>query len=492
MDSIINARMDSINQQNRERALCNDVAASVAGANSGGDWQQLVRFLPFAFTGVCPFCGKMGVHADGKNMMPLRFLAKFLRYACAPTPYVWNILWQMVTAPAAVEEEAARVWSEMVGIQTESVNNGVPESLRRRVCMCLACAQWVSRRAYQRRERGGETKGGEDDDEEEEMADDENVKMEEGGGGGVVTDHWMDQWEFGALGSHNGMMESVTMNSSGEIKDKEYKGESKRNIRKNLMVILPIDKIIINAHAPTEALKDEYRTAARLLNLMAGVYPPGCSSLYASIPSIQLSTLLMEIRSRSRLPQRSKCRKNTIWNLSIMSWYMSTGQRKFVRSNDKLGSIVRWCAAKKIKLSTGAGPSDKWQDVPWTNADYEAQKLEDNMWETEIRLLDNEATPFTVETSHEAATVQQKAPEEVKQQALCSYAKCSMAANSVQTFTCIKEGTVAGGQDWSRLTGLVLCHRCYHRFRYAGILDRRVSKRMQRIAAEAAAFADGT
>jgi hypothetical protein len=52
----------------------------------------------------------------------------------------------------------------------------------------------------------------------------------------------------------------------------------------------------------------------------------------------------------------------------------------------------------------------------------------------------------------------------------CTYAGCERPEKSCQ-FHQISEDSTAGGQDWSSLTGSVLCEACYSRFRKRGTLE---------------------
>jgi len=53
----------------------------------------------------------------------------------------------------------------------------------------------------------------------------------------------------------------------------------------------------------------------------------------------------------------------------------------------------------------------------------------------------------------------------------CTYAGCERPDESSR-FLLIKEGTSAGGQDWSGVVGSVLCHACYSHFSNRGTLER--------------------
>ena len=53
----------------------------------------------------------------------------------------------------------------------------------------------------------------------------------------------------------------------------------------------------------------------------------------------------------------------------------------------------------------------------------------------------------------------------------CSYAQCDRPDNSPD-FWVIQEGSTAGGQDWSSITGRVLCSACYQRFQRSGSLEK--------------------
>mmetsp|Transcript_46653 Transcript_46653/g.116898 ORF Transcript_46653/g.116898 Transcript_46653/m.116898 type:complete len:273 (+) Transcript_46653:25-843(+) len=53
----------------------------------------------------------------------------------------------------------------------------------------------------------------------------------------------------------------------------------------------------------------------------------------------------------------------------------------------------------------------------------------------------------------------------------CSYEGCT-GPNESRAFYRIRADTRAGGQDWSRLVGSELCHRCYTRYSKRGTLDR--------------------
>jgi predicted NAD-dependent protein-ADP-ribosyltransferase YbiA (DUF1768 family) len=57
----------------------------------------------------------------------------------------------------------------------------------------------------------------------------------------------------------------------------------------------------------------------------------------------------------------------------------------------------------------------------------------------------------------------------------CSYSGCERADGSSRFFQ-IKEGSSAGGQDWSSVAGEVLCKACYERFRTSGSLERSYNK----------------
>ena len=54
---------------------------------------------------------------------------------------------------------------------------------------------------------------------------------------------------------------------------------------------------------------------------------------------------------------------------------------------------------------------------------------------------------------------------------LCTYVGCERPEESRQFYQ-ISEGKTTGGQDWMSLTGSVLCHNCYKRFRDRGTLER--------------------
>lgn len=58
----------------------------------------------------------------------------------------------------------------------------------------------------------------------------------------------------------------------------------------------------------------------------------------------------------------------------------------------------------------------------------------------------------------------------------CTYGNCDMPEQS-SNFYLIEEGKNSGGQDWSSLTGSVLCHACYARFMNRGTLERSSYKR---------------
>jgi len=53
----------------------------------------------------------------------------------------------------------------------------------------------------------------------------------------------------------------------------------------------------------------------------------------------------------------------------------------------------------------------------------------------------------------------------------CTYAGCNNPTES-RVFYRIDGESKAGGQDWSRLAGSVLCSTCYHRFHSRGTLER--------------------
>ena len=57
----------------------------------------------------------------------------------------------------------------------------------------------------------------------------------------------------------------------------------------------------------------------------------------------------------------------------------------------------------------------------------------------------------------------------------CAYALCDSPEDSSQYYQ-IEEGMSTGGQDWSSLTGSVLCKTCYERFRKRGTLERSYHK----------------
>ena len=58
---------------------------------------------------------------------------------------------------------------------------------------------------------------------------------------------------------------------------------------------------------------------------------------------------------------------------------------------------------------------------------------------------------------------------------LCTYEHCERPTES-SNFFLIEEGRTSGGQDWSSVTGNVLCRACYSRFRDRGTLERERSK----------------
>jgi len=57
----------------------------------------------------------------------------------------------------------------------------------------------------------------------------------------------------------------------------------------------------------------------------------------------------------------------------------------------------------------------------------------------------------------------------------CSYAGCDKPDQSSK-FYMIEAGKKAGGQDWSELSGRVLCQACYKRFKLGGSLERSRTK----------------
>lgn len=60
---------------------------------------QNLPWLPYAFWLTCAFCGKTGIPPDPRRAMPLKFLADYLKFGCARTPWVYNTLYQMAHNP---------------------------------------------------------------------------------------------------------------------------------------------------------------------------------------------------------------------------------------------------------------------------------------------------------------------------------------------------------------------------------------------------------
>ena len=107
----IDTRITLINSQNRKRKSDDSDSPfkrsreQKTGCGDGGDdfihfgsGMQL-PFLPYLWTKVCPFCGKTGITSDRRRTMPLKFLGEYLQYACAKTPFVYNVLYQMAHYP---------------------------------------------------------------------------------------------------------------------------------------------------------------------------------------------------------------------------------------------------------------------------------------------------------------------------------------------------------------------------------------------------------
>lgn len=114
--------MEAINAENRKRKAEGSDSPfkrlrdhGKTGDGVGGDdyihygTGMQLPYLPYSFTSTCAFCGKTGVMPDARRSFPLKFLGEYLRYACARTPFVYNILYQMAHYTHLEVEEVTHV-----------------------------------------------------------------------------------------------------------------------------------------------------------------------------------------------------------------------------------------------------------------------------------------------------------------------------------------------------------------------------------------------
>lgn len=375
---------DSPFKKARCRAPTKNVAFSDDVLHYGGDLR--LPYLPFAFYRTCGLCGKTGIITDKKGMMPLQFLAEFLDTACARSPFVFNVLYQMAHYPHLEIEEAEK-WQRIHGRR-------VPNALRGRICICAQCMPPIKERAQckstqQERtveeeqhidERSwGQGRGdglnslitclsaalssipdrapspGDDDDKSEgveaEGFDPSHVVPTEVAFAETMDPHY-DVWEI-RYGKR--IVHSKT----------KYQGRTGRNFSQQMLTMVPMDIVLLMLVHPDSNRVPEYRMLTRLLRTLAGLSSGAVEDsnvnkteesrcLYLSFPILAMHTLVAQIRSNQIELKGMLLRgRGTISDRVHLSAYASGGKRRVTRGDSQHAIVVRRCHGM---LNSGEGP----------------------------------------------------------------------------------------------------------------------------------------
>ena len=398
----IEERMRKINLQNNKRAATGkdsfynrsvgegpDAAGTEVPDYSPCNTAMNLPFAPFAFYQACAWCGKSGVVPDNKSLVPLSFVGTLLEHVYARTPFVYNVLYQMVHSPELEITEAVK-WQKIHGVP-------VPNFLRGRVCICLPCMAPVHERAQCMGGVCESIKEEEDADAEDPvvaslaMALDqgrerqqyspcssgamsdvamaqtvEDLRMDDDGDGAwddgtgfdparVVDtaaafkqsfDPKSDMWELKA-----GPRIMPALSGAGDV----YEKESGRKFKKQMRCMFPMDLVILSVCHPDPNRNPEYRMLQRIVLGLAGLScgavedklrggKPKAQCLYLSFPIIPLHMLVAQVRCNPDLLHGAIDRGcGTISDRVHMSAYLSGGKRRMAQGDSQNAVVIRRC-----------------------------------------------------------------------------------------------------------------------------------------------------
>lgn len=394
-------QMKRINLQNKERAATgNDVFHQEGSATGGDDTRDVhpdfipygtgmnLPFLPFAFNHTCAWCGKTDVTPDNKSLVPLDAVGMLLENVYAVTPWVYNVLYQMVNCPELETAEAIK-WQKIHRVP-------VPNYLRFRVCICPQCMPPVKERAQcmavageSIAEEEWEGEAGQDPvvallsaalgpihsagsdvvmasptevDPPAVSGDDESAVEQLRCDGGFDPEKVLDtktafKMSFDPLSDVWEMKPGPRITSVVPRKGMvpTYIKESGRKFYKYMQLMFPMDIVIMMVCHPDPRRVPEYRSLNRNLRILAGLSSGAVEDslragkeraqcLYLSFPILPLHILVAQVRCGQVALQGGILRGNgTISDRVFLSVYAATGKRRVSQGDSNNAVVIRRC-----------------------------------------------------------------------------------------------------------------------------------------------------